>query len=135
MKAIKAFFVAAIMVAIMASCASTKGVGSSLQGSWAITEAVGRSTQGSMKPAEITFGSDGRFNGCAGVNNIFGDYSLRGNALQLSHVGMTRMMGPHMEIENSVVQGINSASSVKVDGDAAVIADAHGTPVLHLKRK
>lgn len=125
-----------ITALVMASCSASKGTAASasVKGSWAITEACGMSTAKGMNPAEITF-EDSKMHGCTSINNFFGDYKLSGKKLQLTNVGMTRMMGHPIEVEDAVTQALNSAATVSVSGDSATIFDASGKAVMHLTRK
>ena len=128
---------AAALMTATSSCTASKGAAtaSSIKGSWDITEACGMSTAQGEKQAEITFADGGKVNGNASVNSFFGSYTLNGQKLQLTNVGMTSMMGQHMEIESAVAQALNSASAISVSGNTATVADARGTVVMHLKRK
>lgn len=139
MKSLKTIVVAAVSIAAIAlgSCSTSKNVqtGGSVEGKWAITEACGVSTANGMNPAEITFEKGGKMHGNATVNNFFGDYSLNGNKLQLKNMGMTMMLGEHMEIERAVNEALNSTATVAVKGDAATVSDANGKVIMRLKRK
>ncbi len=134
----KSAIIAATAVIAMAigSCSASKGTATTIKvnGSWAITEACGVSTAKGMSPAEITFEGN-KVHGCTSINNFFGDYKLSGNKIQLTNVGMTRMMGHPIEVEDAVTQALNSAATVSVNGDSATISDASGKVVMHLKRK
>ena len=128
---------AAALMTAASSCTASKSAttANSIMGSWDITEACGTSTAQGEKQAEITFADGGKVNGNASVNSFFGSYTLNGQKLQLNNVGMTSMMGQHMEIESAVAQALNSASAISVSGNTATIADARGHVVMHLKRK
>lgn len=115
------------------SCTSQKSF--SLEGSWNIVSANGVSTAEGEKRAFISFDAEGKVNGNASVNSFFGDYELDGESLKLDHVGMTRMMGPHMEIEAAVVDAVNSTSSIKVKGETAVVFDADGKEIMTLEKE
>ena len=54
--------------------------------------------------------------------------------MQLSNLGMTRMMGTHMEIETAVTQALGQPHSVKVKGSKAQLLDKDGRPVMQLVR-
>ena len=110
--------VMAVATIMLGSCSASKNAtaGGSVEGNWAITEACGTSTAKGMNPAEITFEKGGKMHGNASVNNFFGDYTLNGNKLQLKNMGMTMMLGEHMEIERAV-------------------NDSSGKVVMRLKRK
>ena len=120
-------------------CNSNKAVVSdpaSIHGEWNIVEAKGLSTEEGTHPATITFTADGKVNGCATVNNFFGDYTFDGKSLMFDHLGLTRMMGMEtsMKIEDAVVDAINKTKTATVDGDKATFFDADGNKLLELER-
>lgn len=104
-----------------------------ISGRWSIETACGMSTEGADTPAFISF-EDGRVNGNASVNSFFGEYSRRNDRLTISRVGMTRMMGGSMEIEQAVIDAVNSIASLKVEGDKATAYNAEGEAVMTLAR-
>ncbi len=109
----------------------------SLQGAWLITEANDVETAKYEDEASVTFTADGKANGRAVVNGFFGDYALDGTSIQFDHIGATKMMGPEeeMQAESAILQAINDAKSVSVDGDKATVYDNKGKVVMTLKRK
>lgn len=129
--------VMAVATIVLGSCSASKNAaaGGSVEGKWAITEACGTSTANGMNPAEITFEKGGKIHGNASVNNFFGDYTLSGNKLQLKNMGMTMMLGEHMEIERAVNEALNSTAMVSVKGNDATVTDSNGKVVMRLKRK
>ena len=105
----KKFFILSAICALMCSCGSQKkveGNTADLYGEWIIEKAMGLSTEGGEKQAFIKFAPDGKMNGNASVNSFFGGYELKGDTLKLGNVGMTRMMGPSMDIEDAVVKAL-----------------------------
>lgn len=126
----------AIAATLAAACGTAKSnVAEQLTGEWAIENALGVSTENAETPAFINFEKGGKLNGNASVNTFFGDYKLDGNKLKLGNIGMTRMMGASMEIEDAVTAALNKTASVEINGDSAVILDAEGAQVLVLVRK
>ncbi len=121
-----------LAVVVMTSCSTSKPV---VDGEWLITNACGVSTEGGDNPTVISFDGKGQMNGNASVNSFFGSYTLNGDTLKLDHVGMTRMMGGSMEIEDAVTKALNSVVTIKIDGDNATIFDAEGKEVMQLQRK
>ena len=101
-----------------------------LEGEWNIVTACGKSAEGGMKPAFINFAKDGKVNGNASVNSFFGSYTFDGKKLKLGQVGMTRMMGPSMDIEDAVTKAINTVETIKIDGKKATLFDADGKEVM-----
>lgn len=122
---------------ILQSCSPSGKVttdASSIIGEWNILEAEGISTKDGSSPATINFNADGKVNGCASVNRFFGVFECDGKNLSLGNVGVTRMMGPNMEIEDAVIKAINSTHSVRIKGDKASVFNNEGTEVMKLKR-
>lgn len=128
--AIFAFF-AAVMFAIT-GCDTTKSA--DISGKWYIETANGISTMEAVNEAFITFGDSGRINGCAGVNTFFGEYTLTDDVLTLGNIGMTRMMGPNMEIEDAVCDALNNTAKIKVEGNTATILNANDETIITLKK-
>lgn len=105
-----------------------------ITGKWLIETANGTSTTEAMNEAFITFGDSGRVNGCAGVNTFFGDYTLSDGAFRISNIGMTRMMGHNIEIEDAVCDALNNSAKIKVDGNTATIFNAANEAIITLKK-
>ncbi len=118
---------------IMVACSSHNAV--NVDGEWLITNVNGMSTAGGDRQAEIKFDGKGKVNGNASVNLFFGSYSLEGDSLKFGQMGMTRMMGGSMDIEDAITKALGEVATVKVDGDKAVIMDAEGNEVMQLERK
>lgn len=129
-------FLAAMLAVLLTSCGCGKSIvtAESLQGEWRIEKALDKSTDGGEKAATISFTSDGKINGCATVNSFFGSYELKGNALSLSQIGMTRMMGPSMDIEDAITQALNQTKSIEVKGNAATIYDKDKKAIMTLRK-
>ena len=130
--------VVALMMFLLSSCTCSKkleGSSADIRGEWIIETAMGVNTEGGEKQAFINFGDDGKMNGCATVNNFFGGYTNQDGKLTFSAIGMTRMMGPSMDKEDAIVQAVNSASSIKVKGNTATVADKDGKTLMVLRRK
>lgn len=121
-------------VCVTVGCASQQKTAQALAGKWNIESANGQGTAEGEKQAFITFGRNGEVNGCSSVNSFFGSYTLDGKKMQLSNLGMTRMMGTHMEIETAVTQALDQTHSVKVKGSKAQLLDKDGRPVMQLVR-
>ena len=130
MKKVLGFLFAAM---IMVACSTHSAV--NVDGEWVITNVNGKSTEGGERQAEIMFDGKGKVNGNASVNSFFGSYSIEGDSLKFGPMGMTRMMGGSMEIEDAITKALGEVATVKVDGDKAVIMDAQGNEVMQLERK
>ncbi|MCM1146490.1 MAG: META domain-containing protein [Bacteroidales bacterium] len=57
-----------------------------------------------------------------------------GRNMTFSQVGMTRMMGQSMEIEDTVTQAVNTTARMSVNGDEALVYDKDGNIVMKLTR-
>lgn len=134
-------FITAILFSAIAltSCVNNKKTEMNTEklditGTWAIETAMGMSTASAENPTLITFDENGQINGCASVNTFMGEYKLEGEALTLSNIGMTRMLGASMDIEDAVVKAINSVASIKVEEAKAYVLSADNDTVLVLNR-
>lgn len=120
------------------SCTSTKSMKEnvSLVGEWQVLTAYGVSTEEAATKPFIEFQDSSKMHGNAGVNNFTGIYTLTSDSsLSFGNMGMTRMMGPNMHIEDAVVKALNSAKSIQSKGDVIVILDAEGVEAMQIKKK
>lgn len=101
-----------------------------LVGEWDILTANGVNTEEGMSPAFIAFDSVGNVHGNASVNSFFGSYTLAGDSLRFSPLGMTRMMGPNIEIEDAVISAINNIATIKTDTTVAMLYDKQGQMIM-----
>ena len=130
MKKVLGFLFAAM---IMVACSTHSAV--NVDGEWVITNVNGKSTEGGDRQAEIMFDGKGKVNGNASVNSFFGEYTVNGDSLKFGTMGMTRMMGQSMEIEDAINKALGEVATVKVDGDKAEVLDAQGKVVMVWERK
>lgn len=134
----KTLILGALAILTLGSC-STQGnmneTNLSLIGKWMITKAMGKGVENAETKPYIEFAKDGRFNGNASVNSFFGDYTVKGKSLKMDHVGMTRMMGASMDVEDAVSKALNCTSSIEVKKHDATIKDKDGKIVMRLERK
>lgn len=134
----KTFILAAAAIMTLGGCSSQKSVGesgTSLLGKWMITKAMGRGVENADTKPYIEFAKDGRFNGNASVNSFFGDYRVNGKGIKMEHVGMTRMMGASMDVEDAVTKALNSTTTIEVKKNNAALKDKGGKVVLMLKKR
>ena len=134
------FLISFAMTIAFSSCSSSRNTAKAgkacLLGEWTIVSALDTSTEGGMKPAVISFSEDGKVNGCATVNNFFGEYTSKGKSLSFSDkMGMTRMMGSSMEMESAITTAMMQVSSYSVKDKTAVLLDGNGKTVMVLNRK
>ena len=106
-----------------------------IKGSWDILTASGISTDAGEKRAFISFDSEGKMSGNASVNSFFGSYKCTGNKLELSNIGMTRMLGSSMNVERAITAALNAVSTIRVNGNAAAMYDSSGKEIMTLKRQ
>lgn len=69
----------------------------------------------------LVLSEDGKFDGKAGCNRLFGDYSL-GKSLQIqfSNYGITKIACPRGSIENTYIQFLNDARSLSIQDNQMV---------------
>lgn len=131
----KQLFISAFLmcaVAGLTGCATHQA--QNIQGKWMIRSAKGTNTSQAETAPFIEFGQDGHVHGNAAVNSFSGSYALKGESLTLNNIGMTMMMGPHMEIESAVANALNETSYIKAKGDSANVYDRNRNPIMVLVR-
>lgn len=134
MKKVILMFVA---LAVVCGCGAGKksDVAKTLIGDWEIVEACGLATEGGFEKATISF-DEKEVHGNTSINNFFGDYTVKGDAIKFGELGVTKMMGPTPEVEAAVLEGLDAAAKVQVtDEDNVSILSKEGNTVLKLKRK
>lgn len=130
----KIFSVLAVaLIFVMVGCSTQNNA--KLDGEWLITNACGVNTQGGDSDAFINFDGNGKVNGNATVNTFFGSYTTSGNTLTFGTMGMTRMMGGSMKMEDAITDALNNTATWEVNNDEATIFNKEGKPVMTLKRK
>jgi heat shock protein HslJ len=72
--------------------------------------------------------SEDRLYGTTGCNRYFGGYTLTGETLSLTPVGMTMMAcdGPVGDLENVFVRVINAADRLTIDADGHLVVSGAG---------
>ena len=125
-------------IMMLCSCA-TKTITSdnlaALTGRWAIVEAMQKGVEGADKAPFIQFKTDGQINGNASVNSFFGGFTMKGDKVDFSNLGMTRMLGKSMDIETNISQALDNAATIEVRKEGAVMKDKDGNIVMRLKRQ
>ena len=83
--------------------------------------------------SEITLNFEkDRFSGVAGINRIFGEYSIsKNNDISFSQVGMTKMAGPLdlMTKEDYVIGVLNTASKIQFLNHEIIIISKDGKTI------
>ena len=128
----KKIFVAMLSVLSLAACTSEDQKNQPVVGEWSIESAMDKGTETGDSHAFITFTEDGHVNGNASVNTFFGEYQVKGDSLFFSHMGMTRMYGTSMDVEDAIVEALNSAVIINVVEDRAYILNAQKDTVMTL---
>ena len=127
-------FIAAVFA--LASCSTSKQIEPiNLVGKWAIVNAMGMSTEGCERQAFIEFNDEGRMNGNATVNNFFGSYVLKADQLSFSNIGTTMMMGPTMDIEQSITKVLDGSVTVRAKGDSLYFRNSDKETIMTLKKE
>ena len=134
----KLHLITLVAVSLLIASCSTSGKAvdnASIQGDWMILTALGINTSGGEETPYIKFDGKEKVNGFAGVNRFFGSYQCTKGKLTFSSMGMTRMMGPNMQIEDSVSKALDKVDRVRIKGTSATLYDAQGKAVITMKRK
>ena len=80
------------------------------------------------------FGDDDQLNGSGGCNNYFGGYTVSGDLLTVSPLGVTMMACPYpegiMEQEQAFLGALQSAAGYKLQGSQLHILDGTGQVVI-----
>lgn len=134
----KTILMAAATIMMICSCATKTMTGitpASIAGTWAITEAMSKDVKNAETAPFISFSEQGEVNGNASVNTFFGGYSVKNGKLKFSNLGMTRMMGRSMDVEDAISKALDLAETIQVNGNEAVMKDKSGNAVLKLKKQ
>ena len=105
-----------------------------IAGQWNIETAYGQSTAEGENQAFINFGENGEMTGNTSVNSFFGQYTLKDGKLVLENIGMTRKMGPNMEIETAVTEALNAIATIEVKDSTASVLNEEGKVIMTLKK-
>ena len=105
-----------------------------ITGQWNIETACGQSTAEGENQAFINFGENGEMTGNTSVNSFFGQYTLKDGKLVLENIGMTRKMGPNMEIETAVTEALNAIATIEVKDSTASVLNEEGKVIMTLKK-
>lgn len=75
--------------------------------------------------------------GSTGCNRLTGvlKADLKTGAIDLSRMGSTRMMCPDMQLEQQVLEALNSIKTIKTKGSTMLLGNETGKTVMELERK
>lgn len=141
MKKIAAILCAA---ALMTGCATQKKASdlSALAGEWNVTDIAGKAVQPKAGETIPFIGFDVEKNltyGYAGCNRLTGALNAIASEgkLEFGAMGMTRMMCPDMDIEDSLMQALGKVKTYKFakHGSRLLFCDADGNVVVTLNKK
>ena len=81
----------------------------------------------------LEFGNDDRITGSAGCNHYFASYEVKGTAITIGQAGSTLMYCDTpsvMDQESAYLSLLGKATSVTVNNERLILADAKGTTIL-----
>ena len=127
-------------VALITSCQSTRHATSSsmIEGEWNITEVNGSAIKAHPSPYVGFNTQENRVYGNSGCNNISGNFDFKGKKGQIEFGQMlsTMMSCPDMELEQSILQALNSVACVKsLDKEHLELCDKNMKPLLQMERR
>ncbi len=139
----KKVLTAVCAVAALASCGTSSKVGSvyRLGGEWNIVKVNGQEIKEAdvEKTPFIGFNvAESRIYGSTSCNNLMGGLTADGKTgkINFGHMGSTRMMCAKMDVEQKVLEALNSVEKFKLVGDNKLeLADKSGKTVMELKKK
>lgn len=101
-----------------------------INGHWNIEKAMSQTTENGETAPFIEFNADGEMNGNTSVNLFSSSYVLEGENLKFGDIAMTKRMGASMEIEDAVIQALNSVASIAIDGSQAYVMNADNDTIM-----
>ena len=133
----KMLIVGLLIVVALSACSG--GASASIQGQWKL---ISHGTPSEQIPAapdvetSIEF-KDGQMNGNVGCNGFGGEYTVKGDALELGAVMSTMMFceGPVGEQELATLAVLKESATFVLDGNMLTITSADGASVIVLERK
>lgn len=136
----KKMFIAATALLFAASCAHTKAVveDKPLENTtWKLVELYGNANPAFEEGDSFTFTLDkskGSITGKGSVNRFFGGYkfSAEDGVLDVGDMGMTRMMGPNIDLEDAFVNVFDNVDGYSVAGEELTLK-ANGEKVAVFK--
>ncbi|MGY8768930.1 MAG: META domain-containing protein [Pirellulales bacterium] len=87
-----------------------------LSGTWVLVKMNGSKLPEKVRAPEITFGKKDKLSGFAGVNRMFGKWTLSGKKLFPGPFGTTRMAGPPeaMKVEHELLQALGKITQHEI---------------------
>lgn len=129
-------FIAMAGAILLASCHTTSS--SMIEGEWNITD-VNDSVVKVFPSPYIGFNTqENLVYGNSGCNQIVGSFDLQGKKgqIELGHILSTLMSCPNMELEQSILQALDSVERINfLDEEHLVLCDKNKKPLLQMERR
>lgn len=136
----KIFFIAMAGAALLTSCQTTRHATSPsmIEGEWNITDVNGSAIKVHPSPY-IGFNTrENRVYGNSGCNRISGSFDFKGKKgqIELGQMLSTMMACPNMELEQNILQALNSVGRIKsLDKEHLTLCDKNNKPLLQMERR
>lgn len=136
----KIFFIAMAGMALLTSCQVTRHAMSSsiIEGEWNITDVNGSAIKAANVPYVGFNTRENRVYGNSGCNKIAGSFDFKGKKgqIELGQMLSTMMACPDMELEQSILQALNSVERFKsIDKDHLALCDKKKKTLLQMERR
>ena len=111
-----------LLLATLSSCCGCRGYQKKTERplhhtQWHLVQLMGRETITDAKSVNIKFLADDRMVGNGGCNNIQAKYKIDENrAIEIGQISSTMMMCPNMEMEQQLMNALQSATHYQMDG-------------------
>lgn len=136
----KILFIAMAGAALLTSCQSTRHATSSsmIEGEWNIIEVNGSAVKAHPGPYVGFNTRENSVYGNSGCNRISGSFDFKGKKgqIELGQMLSTMMSCPDMELEQSILQALNSAKCIiSLDKEHLALCDKSKKPLLQMERR
>ncbi|WP_285828942.1 MULTISPECIES: META domain-containing protein [Bacteroides] len=136
----KIFFIAMVGITLLTSCQVTRHATSSsmIEGEWNITEVNGSAINAHPSPYIGFNTQENCVYGNSGCNKIAGSFDFKGKngQIELGQMLSTMMACPNMELEQSILQALNSVECIKfLDKEHMALYDKCKKTLLRMERR
>lgn len=136
----KIFIIAIAGVILLTSCKATRHAASSseIEGEWNITDVNGLAVKAHPCPYVGFNTQENRVYGNFGCNKISGSFDIKGKKgqIELGQVLSTMMACPNMELEQTILQTLNSVERIQsLDKEHLALFDKNKKPLLQMERR
>lgn len=112
------YIISILLIAVLASCKTGKNAidqtAQNLAKKWELTSLDGKAVS-EARPIILNFNADQTVNGYIGCNSANGTYEITDNTIQFSKLAVTRKACKEMDMEQSVLNVLNSANRFKLE--------------------